>query len=193
MALRIRETVGIYFVNPQDYLYKVTTKAKDIKKFIASIKQPYTIRKITVPFIHKVKLADLAPLNRSLNIVIIPTRTFYFNLMLHSGHIVVMVSLDTGDPKYSHGIYVQPLSLISRFLGGLPVGVLPGSLYRRLKPEGKAIIVACMTDIEDTAFFVKIYKRLLKIKLDRKIKSAIIKILLLKRYKYQLHSKKEPV
>ena len=193
MALRIRETVGIYFVNPQDFLYRKTTKAKDIAKFIAGIKQPYTVRNITVPNIYKVKLADLAPLSRSFNVVIIPTRVFYFNLFIHSGHIVVMVSLDTGDAKYSHGIYVQPLSLIRRFLGGLPVGILPGSLYHRLKPEGKAIIVASMTDIENTQYFTKIYKRLLKIKLDRKLKNAIIKILLLKRYKYRLHSKKEPV
>jgi hypothetical protein len=189
MAIVIKETVGVYIVNPQDRFYKRAYKAKNIKKFLASIKQPHTVKYLTVPNIYKIKLADITPLTKTLNIIVIPSNTFFFDLFIHSGHIVMVVSLDTADWRYSHGIYCQSLTLVRRYLGGLPVDILEGSMYRRMKPEGKAIILASMVDIKKFEFFSKIYLRILKIKLDRKIKDAIIRVLVLKKNKYILYSK----
>jgi hypothetical protein len=191
MAIVIKETVGIYIANPKDILHTHGNKANNLKKFLASIKQPYTVKNLVVPNVYRIKLTDITPLTKTFNVIIIPSNTFFFNAFIHSSHVVIVVSLDSGYAKYSHGIYCQSLTLVRRYLAGLPVDIKKGSMYYRMKPEGKAIIVASMVDIKDFAYFSKIYLRLLKIKLDKKVKDAIIRILVLKKRKYMLYSNKE--
>jgi len=186
MAQIIKHKVGVYIVNKDDYTYRKHYPKMAIKKFFTYVK-PDEVKYINVNNIYKIKISDLIPISCDFNVVIIPTRAFFFDVKIHSGHIILTVSLDAGNPKYSHGIYYQSLSLIRKFLTGTPVKIGPKSLFYRLKPEGKAIIVASMVDVDSPETLHKLYLKLCKIKLDKKLKGAIIKILSRKRKLYYLY------
>jgi hypothetical protein len=191
MAIKIKHTVGVYIVNRTDQLYKHYHQKKNLKKFLDSIKQTHSIKYISVPNMYRIGLRTLGTLTRDLNVVIIPSSTFFFDAFTCGDAIVMVVSLDAGNPKYSHGIYYQSLSLVRKFLGGEKVDVGMGSVFYRMKPEGRAIIVASMVDVADFKVFGKLYNKLTRISLDLKVKDAIIKILHIKRNKYNYTAAKE--
>lgn len=174
-------TVGIYFVNHNDFVYNKRYVKLAIQKLMTSLRQPHTVTDITVKNIYKISLLDLKPLTRDLNIVIIPSRAFHFDLMGHSDKTVLILALDAGNPKYSHGIYCQPLTLVRRFLGGEEMKFGNGSMYFRMKPEGKAIIAACAVNFPDLARLQQLYKSILRIKLTSKQRFALMRAIDYKR------------
>jgi len=186
MAQIIKHKVCLYLVNPDEPIYKRHYPSLAIKKFVDAVK-PDAIKQIKVKNIYRIGISDLVPLSYDFNVVVIPTSAFHFDVKIHSGHIILIVSLDAGNPKYSHGIYYQSLSLIRKFLLGTPVSIAKKSLFYRLKPEGKAIIVASMTDVQSPDVLHKLYLKLCKIKLDKHMKYSIIRILSLKRKLYYLY------
>jgi hypothetical protein len=184
--INISHTVGIYLINPESRVYKAHSVNRLLTRLLAGIKQPHEIRKIHLDNPLRVQLVDLQPITRNLNIVIIPTRTYHFDLWVHSDTITIVISLVPGNPKYSHGLYVSMLTLVHRYLGGTPLEIKRGSLYFRLKPAGKAIIIACMTSVKNAQVFTELIYPVNNIKLAQR--PALIKVLRLKRKLYKLHN-----
>lgn len=184
--INIRHTVGIYLVNPDSRVYRAHSVGRLLNRLLVNIKQPHEVRKIYLDVPLRVQLLDLQPLTRNLNIVILPTRTYHFDLWVHSDTITIVISLAPGNPKYSHGLYVSMLTLVHRYLGGTPLEIMRGSLYFRLKPAGKAIILACTTSIKNSRILAQLYYPIKKLKLAQR--PALIKVLRLKRKLYKLQN-----
>lgn len=182
----IKHRVAIFIVNPKDSMYHRGHSKRTVDKFLSSIKQPHVVKYICTKNIYKVSMNQLGTLSYDLNIVVLPSRAFYWDIKIHSKAIVLTVSLAAGNPKYSHGIYVNALSLISKYLGGCKVSLAKGSLYARLKPEGKAIIIASMVDVVDPTVFSTLYRKVCKLKLDSAHRDVILNILRRKKFKYKL-------
>lgn len=186
MARIIPLSVCVYIVNPDHWIFHSNHVPRMMKSLLDSIAQPHEVRTLTMRDPHKVRLLHLKPLTRTLNIVIIPDKKFYFDLRTHSDSIMLVVSVASGNSDYCKGIYYQALTLIRKYLGGVPVKDGPKSLYKRLKPAGKAIMLATMVDIEDPELFKKLYADACHIKLIRRQRNALMHTVRLKKKLYLL-------
>lgn len=184
-------TVGVYIVNPKDLLYKKYFPALALKKFMAGLKTVYKVYNVDVDNLEKVTLQSIRPIEQEFNVIIVPSRTFIFNAFAQGDSGAIVVSLDAGNPRFSHGIYTQSLSLVRRFLGGEKVELGKGSMFYRMKPEGKAIIIASMSNITNLRLLADINNKLCKIKLDKRLKNSMIKMVAQKRKRYCLALSRE--
>ncbi len=189
MAQIIKHTICVYLLNPESAVYKKHYPRLAVTRLLNSISQPHEVRKIwgKVTRTGTIDIKLLPPFTRDVNVVIIPSRVFHFDIMTHSGTIILVVALDSGNPEYSHGIYCQALTLVRRFLGGEPVSARKGTMFRRMKPEGRAIILASMVDIAPDTTFEELYKLASTIKLTKSQKFALMNIVTLKKKLYALY------
>jgi hypothetical protein len=190
MARIIPLTVCVYIVNPEHWIFHSNHVPRMMKALLDNIAQPHEIRALHMRDPHKVRLIHLKPLTRTLNIVIIPDKKFYFDLRTHSDSIMLVVSVASGDSHYCKGIYYQALTLIRKYLEGLPVVYGRKSLYCRLKPAGKAIMIASMVDIENPALFKKLYADACHTKLIHRHRNALMHTIRLKKKLYLLNKER---
>lgn len=190
MARIIPTTVCVYVVNPDNGVFHSNHVPRMMKSLLSTIGQPHEIRHIKLRPPYKIKFSHIKPLTRSLNIVIIPDKKFFFDLKTHSESIVLVISVASGNAKYCHGIYCQALTLIRKSLSGEPLAVGTGSMYRRMKPQGRAILVASMVDVENENVFAELYADARKMKLFKRQRYALRHVIQLKKKLYLLNKER---
>lgn len=193
MARVIPLTIGVYVVNPRNWSYRIGRSAGMLRRFLASIAQPHEIRYLTLKKPAKVTMSDLKPLTRTLNIVIIPDKKFFFDLYTHSESIMLVVSMAPITATGCQGLYYPILTLIRKYLGGLQLSIgtqTRRTLYRRLGIAGKVIAIATMVDADKEEVFNHLYAYACRAKLKRRQRNALIHVVLLKKKLYLLHKER---
>ena len=191
MARIIPLSVCVYIVAPGHQFFHRSHVPRMINALLNNIAQPHEIRMLDINYPYKVKIVDLKPLTRTLNIVIIPDKKFIFDLHVHSESIILIVSIASGNADYcTNGIYAQAVSLVGKYLSGVPVSTKRRSQYANLQPRGRAIVIASMVDVVDVKEFDKLYWDACTIKLIRRQRNALIHTVLLKKKLYLLNKER---
>ena len=171
---------AVYVVNPDSRFYNNRRYFNSLKRFISSINIPHALKELTVERLNTITIKDLKPLDRTFNIVILPTRAYYFDIQVHSGKIMLLISHHPGNGSVSWGFYYPAFTLIKKFLFELKPLDLDSNPYRKLKPEGKALILAVTRILADGFTWTDALNRARKLKLKSKLKMAVINSIILK-------------
>jgi len=181
----INPSIGVYIVNQDDRVYTRYWVKKMLATFLSDLSEDSKRYTLTCKNFRYLSIEDIKPLENDVSIVILPTRTYEFKLLEHSGHIVIIVSLHPGNGVYSNGLSYPQLSLIQRYLlwkSPLDIKARP---YANLKADGKALIIACASKFNPSDLSV-LFNKARKIKTDISIKDALLRIIPLKRKQAKL-------
>lgn len=166
-------------MNPEDKIYLNRNVKVVMDRFFASIKTSYKLFKKTID-LNKYKfntfdfearkfLNELAPFTEEFNIIILPTRKYYFYYYFYGEHIILIVSLHSSNPNYSVAFNYTPLTLIRYYLlEGRPLS-FTFWLYRKIKQDGKKLMIICSTVFENKKQLNILRKKVYRMKTKNKL------------------------
>lgn len=184
--VKIKYRLTIYYVNPDSYIYQNKYVKLVFNKFNSVLSIPHRIRKIYIDDIDKISINDLKPITTDFVIVIIPTRKYYFNIQTHADTTIVYLSFHPGNGQCSYGFYYPPLTIVRYFLLEGKLFSIDLPIYKRLKRDGRALLIACATVFKDISELDKLYERVLKKMNNSPYKNTLKKIIIQKRKKLLL-------
>jgi len=169
-----------FVVNPDSQFYRNKRYYNSLQKFLKSIHIPHNVKSLSLESLSPISLKDLKPLERTFNIVILPTRAYYFDLQVHSGKIIIVISHHPGNGSVSWGFYYPAFTLIKKYLFDLKPLSLSVDPYRKLKPEGKALILTLARVLDKDTTWTQALTKAKKLKLTTPLKLATINAIIIK-------------
>ena len=180
--VKISPRIAVYYVNPDSKVFGDRFVKLSLKKFNASLTIPHTITRLWVKNIDHITIEDLKPLTEDFVIVILPSKSYYLSIKVHSGVTIITTSFYPANTSYAVDTRYPPLTIIRRvLLEGRPFSFTDG-FYAKLDAAGRALLIASTVVFTSLDQMMELSRRILSFRrLPKKQKAVLRRILLHRR------------
>ncbi len=149
---------------------------RQLRNIDKDMRIPFVYKEIPFKSTSKAELADLAPLDHDLNIVLLPNKYHVVHLDVQAQHIVLQI----GFGRKEKGSYCTFTQRLRHYLRGEPLDARWKTLFSYGTPYTKLIDISTMMDIADIKMFTILREQVKKLHIPVKDRATLLHTITLK-------------